>query len=207
MKINFNKHDGTAMHAKLETICKRVHKLILGKEIAVSHRLGEMNDLRLLEKLAVWRRNNCFDRIEVQDESQHRSQGYVCSEDDTRNCQIDVYFDPRRPPTPQEFTENMRVAVNVLKQESRKSCCHSRPPPQCDVPLRRPSTRSVRSPPQQPCSVSRMVTVRETVESAKEKIPLDVRVCMEERAEGKIEPERRAFELAEALNHSDSSVS
>ena len=61
-----------------------------------------------------------------------------------------------------------------------------------------PYARSARSPQQQPCSVFRMVTVKETMESAEKKIPLDVCVCMEERAEGKIKPEWRAIKSQRA---------
>ena len=48
-------------------------------------------------------------------------------------------------------------------------------------------------PPQQPCSVSRVVTVKVTVELKEGDIPLDVCVCKEEEVEGRIEPERRAL--------------
>ena len=89
------------MHTELDVFCKHVQKHILVREIATSHRLDEMNHLRLREKLAVWRRTNGFDRIEVQDDRQHGSEGiYMCSVDDPTHYQIDVCFDPRRPPTP-----------------------------------------------------------------------------------------------------------
>ena len=63
-------------------------------------------------------------------------------------------------------------------------------PPQCDVP---PQRLSARSPPQQPSHVSRVVTVKErTVEPpAGDEIPVDVRVCMEER---RMKPERISLE-------------
>ena len=56
------------------------------------------------------------------------------------------------------------------------------------------------SPPQQPCPVSRVITVKETTvePSVEDEIPLDVRVCMEERTEVKIESERRAFKFQRA---------
>ena len=53
----------------------------------------------------------------VQNEWQQRSQWHVCSVDDSKHCQTDEYFDPRRSPTTHEFTESMCVAENVLKQE------------------------------------------------------------------------------------------
>ena len=49
--MNFNKHDVTGMHAELDTVPKRVHKLILVREVTASHRLDGMNHLRLLGSL------------------------------------------------------------------------------------------------------------------------------------------------------------
>ena len=105
------------MHAELDALHKRVDELKLVREISTSHRSDEMNHLRLRKKLAAWRRKNGFDIIEVQDERQHRSEGHMCSVDDLKHCQTDVYFDPRRPPTPQKFAKSMWAAVNILKQE------------------------------------------------------------------------------------------
>ena len=102
MKISFTKCDVKAMHAELEAKHKRLLKLILVKEIAVSHRSDEINRLRLREKLTTWRSSG-FDRIEVQDERQQRSQGHICSGDDPKHCQTIVYFYPRRPPIPHEL--------------------------------------------------------------------------------------------------------
>ena len=53
------------MHAELKAIRKRVRKLIMVGEIAASHRLEEINFLRLREKLAASRINYRFDKIEV----------------------------------------------------------------------------------------------------------------------------------------------
>ena len=69
-----------------------------------------------------------------------------------------------------------------------------RPPsPQCDVPPRR---QSARSPPQLQYYVSGLVAVKGTAvkSSTEEAIRRNVRVCMEERTEGKMEPEREALE-------------
>ena len=41
---------------------------------------------------------------------------YVLAED-LKHSQINVYFDPRRPPTPHEFVESSGTEVNVLKKE------------------------------------------------------------------------------------------
>ena len=96
LKMDFNKHDVIAMHAELATACERVHKRIKVRELATSHKLDHMNHLRLLKKLAAWRRTNGFDRNEVLAERQHRPQGHVCSVDDPKHYeyQIDEYNDP-----------------------------------------------------------------------------------------------------------------
>ena len=57
----------------------------------------------------------------------------MCSIEDPKHCQTNVYFDCQRPPTPHKFTESMWVKVNVLKQELMPL----RLPPQCDVPPQR----------------------------------------------------------------------
>ena len=88
------------MHAELTAIHDRMQKLILVMEIVASHRLDQMNHLRLLENLAAWRRTNGFDRFEVLTERQHRTQGHVYS-------QMDVYFDPRWPLTSQTIIASM----------------------------------------------------------------------------------------------------
>ena len=65
VKMNFNKHDVIAMHAKLIATLDRVHKLIQVRKITASHRSDQTNRSRLLEKLAAWRRTNDFDRSEI----------------------------------------------------------------------------------------------------------------------------------------------
>ena len=59
---------------------------------------------------------------------------------------------------------------------------------------------STRLPPQQQCSVPRVVTAEKpTVERSAEKIiPLDVRVCIDKGTEGKMKPERGALESQQA---------
>ena len=76
----------------------------------------------------------------------------MSSVDDQEYSKIEIYFELRQPPSPQEFTESMRAEVNQLRQELLQS-----PPPQQqhDFPPRQPS---IRSPPQQLCYVYRVIT-------------------------------------------------
>ena len=105
----------------------------------------------------------------------------------------------------------LKIILNTYYPLSSQPQQPPQPSPQCDVPPRRPSAQS---PPQQQCSVPRVVTPEETTveRSAKKVTPLDVCVCMDERTEAKMEPERRQLEslsagLVRVLEHLDSSVS
>ena len=139
-----------------------------------------MNHLRLREKLATWRRDNGFGRVEVLDEWwQQSSQKHVYSVEDPKHSQINVHFDLRRPPTPHELTEIMWAEVNGLT-----------------------GTHAVTAAAAAAAAMSgfRVVTVKGlTVElSVEEEIPLDARVCLEERIEGRMKPERIALESSSA---------
>ena len=144
------------MLAKLDAIRERLHKLVLVREIAASHRLDQMNHLRLQKKLTTWRRNNCCERNETLAVRQRRTQGRVCSVDNPGHFESKVYFELQRPPSPQEFTGSMWADVNRLREKIL-------PPqsPQSDFSSRRSAARP---PPQQLCSVSRVVVVNYAVE-------------------------------------------
>ena len=59
------------------------------------------------------------------------ARGILCvGVDDAKHCQISVYFDPRRPPTPQERIESMWAEVKMLKEE----ILLLQQPPQYDSP-------------------------------------------------------------------------
>ena len=78
----------------IAAIRERVHKIIMVRELIAFYRLDNMNQLRLQEKLAPWRRSNDFDKTEVMAERQHRTQGRVCSAEDPEHFGIEVYFGP-----------------------------------------------------------------------------------------------------------------
>ena len=59
-----------------------------------------MHHLRLLETLAAWRRTDGFDGSEILAEGQRRIQGHACSVDDLKLSEIEIYFEPQRPPSP-----------------------------------------------------------------------------------------------------------
>ena len=53
------------MHAEIAALRVRVRKLMLVKEIVVSHILKQLHSLRMLKRLAALQRTNDFDRIEI----------------------------------------------------------------------------------------------------------------------------------------------
>ena len=117
MKMNFAKHDVIVVNEELTAARERMHKIVVVREIAASHILYQMNNIRLLEKLAAWRRTNGLDINEVLAERQRMIQGHVCSVDGLGYSQIEVYFDPRRPSSLQQFTESIWAEINRLRQE------------------------------------------------------------------------------------------
>ena len=138
IKINVTECDVKVMLAELKEACRRVRKLNMVWKTVTTHRLGEINNLRALEKVSAWRRSHGFDRCDVYDGQ---------------------WFHSRLPPTPEETAVSMWAELNVLKQEILLSQPPQPPSPQCDVPSRLPSGRS---PPPQQCSVQRVFTAEQT---------------------------------------------
>ena len=130
--MNIIEHDVTAVYIELLVFHERAHKLILVREIAASHRMDKIHHLRLLEKLAAWRKNDGFDRSEVLAEKQRRIQEHVCSVDGPKHSEVEMQFEPRRSPSPQELAKSMWAEVNRLKQLPPQ-------PPQYDLSPRRSS--------------------------------------------------------------------
>ena len=104
------------MHAEVAAICERVYGLIRVRDITISHTLQQICHLRLHAKRAAWKRDDGFDRREVIAERQRRTLGHGCLVDDPKRREIEVYLNPRLPPTHQ-FTESMWAEVNWLRLE------------------------------------------------------------------------------------------
>ena len=159
VKITFTEHDVTTMHTELAAIRERVHKLIWVRESATSHKY-----LRLLQKLAAWKRDDGFDRREVT--AERRALKHVCLVDDPKHPEIQVQFDPRRPPTPQEFRGKLaktETPVGQGKQDEAGTLANT-----AAAAVRfSPATSSAR-PLQQPCSTSRVRTDMRSGEPVRE---------------------------------------
>ena len=115
-KMNFTEQDVTMMHAELAAIRERVHKLILFMEFDVSQ-IRSIAPTPTARKACSLEEKQHFVGSEVLAERQRRIQGHVCSVDNPEHDQIEVCFEPRRPPSPLEFIESMWSEVNRLRQE------------------------------------------------------------------------------------------
>ena len=111
----------------------RIQETIRVRELAATHRQGQMRRLLMLEEHETWKREFGFDRIETAAEmDENRSRASTSPVPDPffyRNMVI-----PRPPYTPDEFALEMKVDVERLRME----IILSQPAlPQCDSLPRR----------------------------------------------------------------------
>ena len=87
----------TTMLEEAGEASKHARKLGRVMGIVAAHRLRQMRELLMYEELAIWRRENGFDRVAEGEES---------------------YFPGHRslPPTPQEYYASLWCEVNALKE-------------------------------------------------------------------------------------------
>ena len=84
------------------------------RELAATHRLGQMRRLLMLEEQKAWKREFGFNRIETVVEIDEKlSRTSLVSEP----FYYSNILNPRRPHTPHEFTLEMRVDVERLRME------------------------------------------------------------------------------------------
>ena len=131
--MNVKEHDFAKIIAEVEETSWRIRETIRFRELAATHRPGQMRRLLMLEEHKTWKREFGFDRIETAAEM-----------DEKRSCTStshvpDPFFYrsmaiPRHPHTPAEFTLKMKVEVEGLWMET----IISQPAPlQCDPLPRR----------------------------------------------------------------------
>ena len=128
--------DITKMIAKeVEATSWRLRETIRVRELAVTHRLGQMRRLFMLEEQKTWKQEADFDYIETAAEMDaRRSRSNIISETFFyRNM-----FNPRHQHTPDEFTFEMEVDVELLRTGITLS--QPAPQPQCNPsPCRLPT--------------------------------------------------------------------
>ena len=114
-KMPVDERDITNMIAEdVEATCWRLHETIRVRELAATHRLGQMRRLLMLEEYKAWKQDANFDYIETAAETDaRRSRSNIVSE----SFFYKNMFNPRRPHTPDEFTLEVRVDVEQLMME------------------------------------------------------------------------------------------
>ena len=113
MKMKFITHDVTDMQAELAVVRERVHKLVLIREFAASHKLEQILRVRVPKQAAAWKREDGFDRNEIIAERYRRTLRRLYAGDDPEPF-IEIQYNIRRLSTPEEFTEGMESEVNRL---------------------------------------------------------------------------------------------
>ena len=106
--------DARKIIADVEATSWRLCETIRVRELAATHRLGQMRRLRMLEEQKAWKREADFDRIETTAEMDaERFRTSIVSEPFySKLC------NPRWPHNPDEFTLELRVDVERLRMES-----------------------------------------------------------------------------------------
>ena len=92
----YSNEELTAMLDEAREASKHAHKLDRVMGIVAAHRIKQMREFLMYEELAIWRKDNGFDRVAEDEES--------CF-----HCHRSL------PPTPQEYYAGLRSEVNALK--------------------------------------------------------------------------------------------
>ena len=127
-----DERDITKMIAEVERTSWRLHETIRVRELAATHRLGQLRRLLMLEEQKTWKREVGFDHVETAAEMDaQRFRTSLVSE----SFFYRIMLNPRRPHAPDKLTLKMRVEVERLRMEIIIS--QPAPRPQCDTLPRR----------------------------------------------------------------------
>ena len=142
--VHVHESDIRKIIAEVEATSWRLRETIRDREFAATHRLGQMRRLLIFEKQKTWKRKVGFNLIET------------ATEMDAQRFRTSLVSEPfyskmgnlRCPHNPDEFTIEMRVAVERLKME----IILSQPAPsQCDpLPRRLPAAETGSEEPRTP---------------------------------------------------------
>ena len=111
-----------------------MRELIQDRELASSHHLEQTRHVRMLEKQAAWKRKAGFDRIEIIVEMHEHTLRRLHTVFYSEPLYTGLY-NPRWPPTAEEFTADMNDKVGDLRLEI--PLVQLPPPPQNDLSPRR----------------------------------------------------------------------
>ena len=130
--MSVDEHDIKKTIAEVEATRWRLRETIRARELAATHRLGQMRHLQMLEEQKAWKREAGFDVIETAAEMDaRRSRTNLVSE----HFFYSKMFNPRCPHTHEQLALEMRVDVEGLTMEIILS--KPEPPPQYDASPRR----------------------------------------------------------------------
>ena len=125
------------MTTNLAMIRGRMVNFIQVRGLAASYKLEQRRSMRVLEKRAIWMRENGFDRIkvivEMHDDTLRRLHAGLDLEPFNT-----VLYNPRQPPTSEKITLDIKIEIESLRLEDLLS--KPLPPTQYDLsPRRSPS--------------------------------------------------------------------
>ena len=129
--MSIDESDVRKIVAEVQATSWRLRQCIRVRELAATHRLGQMRRLRMLEEQKAWKREAGFDHI-------HTAAGMDAQRFSTSLVQEPFYskmFNPKWLHTPDEFTLELRVDVEPLRMEI--VLLQPEPPLQCDPSPRR----------------------------------------------------------------------
>ena len=115
--MTVKEHDFAKMiDEEVEATSWRLRETIRVRELAATHRLGQMRRLPLIEEHKTWKREFSFERTETAAEmDEKRFRTSTSPVPDPFFCRNMVI--PRHPHTPDEFTLEMKVDVEELRME------------------------------------------------------------------------------------------
>ena len=102
------------MLVDLTITCRRVRKRIWARELAAAHKLEQIRRVRMIEKRVAWKKEG--GKIEIIAGMHEETLRRLRAGFDSEHFYTGSY-NPRRPPTPEEFTLDLKVEVESLRME------------------------------------------------------------------------------------------
>ena len=115
LRLYFKERDVRRAMVKLAATSWRVRERV--RELASSHRLEQMQRLRMLEEKEAWRRKGGFDRIEITAEMHAQTLRSLHAGFDSEPLYIGIY-NPRWLPTPDENTFEVNAEIDKMRLET-----------------------------------------------------------------------------------------
>ena len=118
--MTVKERDFARISEDVEATIWRIRETIRIRELAVTHRLGQMRHLLMHKKYKTWKREFVFDCIETATEMDEKR-----SRTSTSSVPVPLFYRnmviPTHPHTPDEFTLEMKMDVEGLRMEIIRS--------------------------------------------------------------------------------------